>query len=148
MAIFLLQFGIQSTALASDEQCKTDITALLKSYEQALNDSDVDKVLNLYAEDGIFMPSGKPTTEGQAQVRVAYQRVFKELDLNIGFKINEIQWHGDIAFVRTVSNGEIKLLTKNKTIKNHTRELFIMKRIDQHWKIYRYMFNSMSSPNH
>ncbi|MFV2060285.1 MAG: SgcJ/EcaC family oxidoreductase [Gammaproteobacteria bacterium] len=149
ITILLLSLGSQSIATAgSDQQCKTDIKALLKSYERALNASDVDKVLSLYAKDGVFMPSEKPTTVGQAQVKLAYQHVFEDLDLDIGFNIDEIERHGDIAIVRTVSDGQIKLIKKNLTIKNHTRELFVLKRINKDWKIYRYMFNSMSSPKH
>jgi len=149
MTVILLSFGAQSVATAGTNQhCKTDIKALLKTYEQALNDGDVDKILSLYAKDGVFMPSEKPTTVGQAQVKVAYQHVFNDLDLDIGFNIDEIERHGDIAIVRTVSDGQIKLLKKNITVKNHTRELFVLKRINKDWKIYRYMFNSMSAPQH
>ena len=92
------------------------------------------------------MPSGKPTSRGQAQVRTAYQHVFKDIDLDVSFNIKEIEWHGDMAFVRTVSDGKIKIIKSNTTVDNHTRELFVMKRIDSNWKIYRYMFNKMTTP--
>jgi len=88
-----------------------------------------------------LLPSNKPTAVGKEQVRNAYLLVFKELDLNVNFHIDEIEHFGDMAFVRTTSDGEIKLLEKNITIKNNSRELFILKRADNKWKIYRYMFN-------
>ncbi len=43
---------------------QAQITALLDRYETALNASDVDAVLELYAPDGVFMPSSAPTAEG------------------------------------------------------------------------------------
>ncbi|NOY65992.1 MAG: DUF4440 domain-containing protein [Gammaproteobacteria bacterium] len=146
MAMTLMLILSQSALAGTSQQCKMDIKVLLKSYEQALNNSDVNNVMKLYAADGVFMPSGKPTSKGQTQVRAAYQHVFEDLDLDIAFHIDEIERHGDLAFVRTFSDGSIKLLKKNMDIKNHTRELFVMKRINDDWKIYRYMFNKMSTP--
>ncbi|VAW93862.1 hypothetical protein MNBD_GAMMA23-764 [hydrothermal vent metagenome] len=125
----------------SNALCESDIKAVIKSYEKALNGSDIKEVVKLYAQDGVFMPSTKPTSTGHTQVASAYQYVFKALDLNVTFHFDEIVRKGDLAFVRTSSDGKIKLLQKNKTIENHSRELFIMKRIKGNWKIYRYMFN-------
>ena len=49
------------------------IEATLKSYETALNASDTDAVLALYAEDGVFMPTEAPTAAGKEQIRAAYE---------------------------------------------------------------------------
>ncbi len=48
---------------------KQEIINLLFTYRDALNASDVSKVLPLYTEDGIFMPSGAPTSIGTEQVK-------------------------------------------------------------------------------
>ena len=116
------------TAHANDNQYETDINTVIKSYERALNGSDVHSVIKLYAQDGVFMPSSKPTAVGRAQVTKAYRQVFKGLDLDVTFHVDEIVRRHDIAFVRTVSDGKIKLLDKNTMLKNNSRELFVMKR--------------------
>ncbi len=142
--LLILVAALPSVANADKEQqCRADIRLLLDSYQQALNDSATNRIVSLYTDDGIFMPSNKPTAVGREQVRLAYQHVFKALDLNVEFHVDEIEHHGEIAFVRTTSDGEIKLLEDNITIKNNSREVFILKRIDSKWKIYRYMFNEM-----
>lgn len=149
MTVIYLSLGVQSTVVAgSDQQCKTDIQALLDSYQSALNGSDVDRIMPLYSENGVFMPANKPTSVGQVQVKTAYQHVFKAIDLDIAFHIDEIERQGDIAFVRTSSDGEIKLLKDNVVVKNNTRELFIMKRVNDEWKIHQYMFNKTSPTKH
>jgi len=149
MTVIYLSFGIHSTAVAgADQQCKMDIRALLDSYQSALNSSDVDRIMPLYSEDGAFMPANKPTSVGQVQVKTAYQHVFKAIDLDIEFHIDEIERQGDIAFVRTSSDGEITLLNDNIVVKNNTRELFVMKRVNDEWKIHQYMFNKISPPTH
>ena len=142
--LITLSLAMSYPVHAGSEACRTDIKSVIKSYEKALNASDVDEVIKNYSDDGVFMPSGKPTAVGRKNVITAYQHVFKALDLNVNFHIDEIIRQGDLAFVRTTSDGKIKLLDKNITIKNNSRELFFMKRIDGDWKIYRYMFNEMN----
>ncbi|MBL1274632.1 MAG: nuclear transport factor 2 family protein [Ectothiorhodospiraceae bacterium] len=147
MAVTLWCFGIQSTVSAGEGTlCKTDIKNLLSTYEKALNENDVNTIVPLYSDSGVFMPANKPTAAGQDQVKIAYQHVFKAIDLDIKFHIDEIEYSGDYAFVRTTSDGEITIKANNMTIKNNSRELFVMKKINDEWKIHRYMFNEVSSP--
>ena len=67
---------------------KQEITSLLLTYRDALNASDVDKVLQLYTEGGIFMPSGAPSSIGIEQVKGAYEFVFSNIKLSIEFYID------------------------------------------------------------
>ncbi len=64
---------------------KQEVKNLLFAYRDALNASDVSKVLSLYTEDGIFMPSGAPTSIGTEQVKGAYEFVFSNIKLSIEF---------------------------------------------------------------
>jgi len=55
-AVLLLTFAQQSAVYADGEQqCRGEIQNLLNSYQQALNDSDTNKVIPLYTGDGIFI---------------------------------------------------------------------------------------------
>ncbi len=84
---------------------KQEIHNLLFAYRDALNASDVSKVLPLYTEDGIFMPSGAPTSIGTEQIKGAYEFVFSNIKLSIEFYIDEITVNGEYAFARTTSKG-------------------------------------------
>ncbi|HEB59219.1 MAG TPA: SgcJ/EcaC family oxidoreductase [Gammaproteobacteria bacterium] len=138
----MLLAGTMSIASAGE---KDDIRAVIKAYEKALNASDVEAVLGVYAPDGVFMPSGKPTATGTAGVREAYRGVFRALDLDVVFHFEDIVQRGDLAFVRTTSSGKIVILGKGP-IENHTRELFVLRKVDGEWKISRYMFNEPTRP--
>ncbi len=122
----------------------TAIEATLKQYEAALNASDVDGVLALYTEDGVFMPTEAPTAVGHDQVRATYEHVFGMIKLNIAFSIDEIVQHGDFAFARTVSRGEVTVLAEGVILPEENRELFVLKKTGDDWKIARYMFNKMT----
>jgi uncharacterized protein (TIGR02246 family) len=122
---------------------KQEIKNLLFTYRDALNASDVRKVLPLYTEDGIFMPSGAPTSIGTEQVKGAYEFVFSNIQLSIEFYIDEIIVNGEYAFARTTSKGTTLIHATGETVPEENRELFVLKKENGSWKIDRYMFNKM-----
>ncbi|MEY3398534.1 MAG: hypothetical protein RL220_1128 [Bacteroidota bacterium] len=123
---------------------KTAIEKMLLSYRDALNASDVSKVLPLYTTDGAFMPSAGPTAVGLEQIKGSYEFVFKSIQLNIEFFIDEIEVHGDVAFARTTSKGTTLIHANGQTVPEENRELFVLQKVSGEWKIARYMFNKMS----
>lgn len=122
---------------------KSAIEKLLFSYRDALNASDVNKVLQLYTNDGIFMPSNAPSAVGQEQIKGSYEFVFKTIQLNIEFFIDEIVVNGDYAFARTTSKGTTLIHANSQTVAEENRELFVLQKTNGQWKISRYMFNKM-----
>ncbi len=123
---------------------RREIQTVLDRYEQALNASDVDAVLQLYADDGVFMPSSAPTAVGVASVRAAYEHVFTTIKLKIVFTVEEIVADGSIAFARTGSKGSVTVLANATTAPEENRELFVFHKEEGVWKIARYMFNKTS----
>lgn len=120
---------------------KTAIEKMLFSYRDALNASDVSKVLTLYTKDGVFMPTNAPTATGQEQIKASYEFVFKTIQLNIEFFIDEIIVNGDYAFAITNSKGTTLIHANGQTVPEENRELFVLAKENDAWKIARYMFN-------
>lgn len=131
----------QNTMVLSTE--KSEIEKLLFAYRDALNTSDVNKVLPLYTIDGVFMPSNAPSAIGQEQIKGSYEFVFKTIQLNIEFFIDEIVVNGDFAFARTTSKGTTLIHASGQTVPEENRELFVLQKTNGQWKISRYMFNKM-----
>lgn len=126
-----------------ETQAKQEIKKLLFTYRDALNASDVSMIIPLYTEDGVFMPSGAPTSIGTAQVKGAYEYVFSNIKLSIEFNIDEISINGDYAFARTTSKGSTLIHATGETVSEENRELFVLQKENEMWKIDRYMFNKM-----
>jgi uncharacterized protein (TIGR02246 family) len=122
---------------------KAAIEKLLFAYRDALNASDVNKVLALYTNGGIFMPSSAPTAIGKEQLKSSYDYVFKNIQLNIDFFIDEIQVKDNVAFARTMSKGTTLIHANGETVAEENRELFVLEKENGEWKISRYMFNKM-----
>jgi len=76
--------------------------------EQALNASDTNKVMSVYARNSVFMPQNRPSQVGAKAIRNAYTGIFKAINLDIKFKLAEIRTIGpDWAFARSNSIGAI-----------------------------------------
>jgi uncharacterized protein (TIGR02246 family) len=137
------QSSISTQNMMEQTTEKTAIEKVLFSYRDALNTSDVNKVLPLYTNDGVFMPSNAPSAIGQEQVKAAYEFVFSQIQLNIEFYIDEIVVNGDYAFARTTSKGTTLIHANKQTVAEENRELFVLQKTNGQWKIARYMFNKM-----
>jgi len=127
-----------------NEKEQSEIKKVLFSYRDALNESNAEKVLSLYTENGVFMPSSAPTAIGQEQLKGTYEFVFSNIQLNIEFYIDEIEVVGDYAFVRTTSKGTTLIHASGETVPEENRELFVLRKENGSWKIDRYMFNKMN----
>ena len=127
-----------------NEKEQREIKKVLFSYRDALNESNVEKVLPLYTENGVFMPSSAPTAIGQEQLKGTYEFVFGKIQLNIEFYIDEIEIVGEYAFVRSTSKGTTFIHASGETVPEENRELFVLKKENGAWKIDRYMFNKMN----
>jgi len=140
---FEKQINLQTQEKMESKE-KNEIKKLLFTYRDALNASDVNKVLPLYTEDGIFMPSGAPTSIGTEQVKGAYEFVFSNIELSIEFYVDEISINGDYAFARTTSKGSTLIHATGATVPEENRELFVLQKENGQWKIDRYIFNKMN----
>ena len=123
-----------------------EIIDVIKSYEKSLNASDTDAALALYGKDPVFMPQYSPALNRRDAVRAGYDHVFNTIRLNVRFTIHEIVEMGDLAYVRTTSEGKTEILQNKKTVKEGNNELFIFRKEEGKWKIHRYLFASSNPP--
>src|SRR5580698_3771682 len=101
---------------SSESEDSVAITALLGSYEKALNASSTDAVMPLYAPDGVFMDCFSPSAVGTEAVRREYDTVFKALNLRVKFEVIEVTViNSEWAFARTNSAGTVTMRSTGKT---------------------------------
>jgi hypothetical protein len=67
--------------------------------------------------------------------------VFSQIQLNIEFYIEEIEIEGKMAYAVTSSKGTVKIHANGLVVPEENRELFVFEKINENWKIARYMFN-------
>ena len=120
-----------------------EILALIQTYQRSLNEANVDLVKSVYADDAIFIGQPFPTATGVVEIAALYSQFLSDLDFSVEFEILEVELGEDLGFVRTRSHGTI--VPKGQTPPGGSegnREVFVVKKIDDEWKIYRYIFNA------
>jgi uncharacterized protein (TIGR02246 family) len=141
-------FGAQAQTSAESSAEKAAISATVTSYEAAMNASNTDALIALYAEDGVLMPPYTHSVVGKAAVCEAYTAGSKVFVLHVKFNIAEVvQMAPDWAFVRTNSTGTRKINATGMTSDEANQELFILRKsAGGEWKIARYSFSSTNPP--
>ncbi len=131
-------------ATAADHADLEKIETVLSTYEKALNASDADTVMTLYADDGVFMAQHSAPHVGTEALRATYDGVFQAITLNIEFTVDEIhQMSPDWAFARTRSEGFVTINATGDKGPEANQELFIFRKAnDGSWKIARYIFST------
>ena len=123
------------------------VAAVLAKYQDALNQSDTEAVMKLYAPDGVFMPQHFPSSVGADAVRNAYDGVFEAITLKVKFVVAEVhQIAPDWAIARTNSAGTVTVKATGGGGQEANQELFVFQKIDGAWKIARYCFSTTNPP--
>lgn len=124
-----------------ENQDEAAVEKTLKDYFSSLNKSDAKTAVGSYTADGVFIAAGAPAAIGTAQLVAAYENLFKAIRLTVNVKIDEVIISGDIAFVRTHSNGSTLIHATAQSIPAESREFFLLRKEHGEWQIARYMFN-------
>ncbi|HMH08119.1 MAG TPA: nuclear transport factor 2 family protein [Terriglobales bacterium] len=102
------------------------VAAVLAKYEDALNQSDIDAVMKLYAFDGVFMPQNSPSS--------------------VGADAEVVEMAPNWVLARTNSAGTVKVYATGGGGPEANQELFVFQKIDGEWKIARYCFSTTNPP--
>ena len=123
------------------------VAAVLAKYQDALNQSDTEAVMKLYASDGVFMPQHSPSSIGTDAVRKAYEAVFKTIKLTVKFNVAEVlEMAPNWVLARTNSAGKVKVHATGEGGPEGNQELFVFQKIEGAWKIARYCFCTTNPP--
>ncbi|GIC75455.1 hypothetical protein [Moritella sp. F3] len=139
----------ETTKISVVEQSDVaQIEALMTSYQDILNNKNVDNVKTVYTADAQFIGDNFPTATGVNNINALYGDFLSKLDFNIRFEILEVALNKDFGFIQTISTGSISpkgngspkgALAGNEEA---NREIFIVKKITNEWQIYRYIFTA------
>lgn len=127
---------------------RTEIGAVLRAYEAALNAADVDAIVSVFADDGVFMPQYGVAAVGTEAVRAAYRGVFSIMAFETRLQVEEIvPVSPDWAFARTTSAGAVTFQANGRILPDANHELFVFqKTAEGAWKIARYCFSTTNPP--
>lgn len=117
------------------------IIRLLDDYAAMLSTGASELIPSFYAEDGLFMPNKLKSFSKSDIIITTSGSFLVESDFEIEFTDKNIVIEGNYAFVSAIAKTSSRDSLTRKITSNTTRDFFVLRKIDNEWKIYRYMFN-------
>jgi ketosteroid isomerase-like protein len=111
-------------------------------YEQLLNAGDTAGIVDLFASDGVAEWNDKPTFATRQEKIAAYDALFKTAKFFTVFGYAGIDVAGDTAVVRTFHHKGATILEGGKEVVDLNREVFVLRKLGNEWKIELYIFNT------
>jgi len=125
--------------------CKNETSSApvqtLNEIMQADSAGDVDKVVSLYSNDGILIPSNKGDIIGINAIRENYRNIFANSVLRLKASANEIIESGDLTLIRGTTTGIVISKKDSSSVTLNDKFLMILKKHSGKWKIYRLMWS-------
>ena len=117
------------------------IIRLLDEYAAALRSGASELIPAFYAEDGLFMPNSLKSFSKADIIRTTSGHFLKTSDFKIEFTAKNIVVEDNYAFVSAIAETSTRDSLTGNVTSNTTRDFFVLRKTDEDWKIYRYMFN-------
>jgi uncharacterized protein (TIGR02246 family) len=143
--ITLLMLGALAIPMSLGAQSNKDmkaIKAVVKQYQDALNNNSLDGVMAVFDDDAVVLPDDGPAAAGHAAIRESYEPITSaSMSVQITLEIQELIATDDVAYVWSLNYGTIKFKDQNEGDID-SKSLMVLRKTMDGWKVHRYMFNS------
>jgi ketosteroid isomerase-like protein len=133
---------------APEEFTTKDAGAIRQQHEAfvaAFNAKDVAKILDMYAENSVFMPPNEPIIRGKDALKNFYTGLFQRGATNLRMDITEVSGHGPLAYQSGTYEMHLKPDTGTPG-RDRGKYLFVLRKLQIGWKYEYTMWNSDLPP--
>jgi ketosteroid isomerase-like protein len=115
------------------------------AFVKAFNAKDVSKILEIYADNSVFMPPNEPIIRGKDALKIFYTDIFKRGATNLRLDTAEVSGHGPIAYQSGTYELDYKPATGAPS-RDRGKFLFVLRKMANVWKYQYTMWNSDLPP--
>jgi ketosteroid isomerase-like protein len=143
----VLLFAAACGGPAPDEFTTRDAGSIRQqndAFVAAFNEKAVPKVLNLYAENSVFMPPNQPIIRGKDALKNFYDEMMKQGATNLKLNVDEVSGHGTIAYLSGTYEMDLKPASGGPG-RDRGKYLFVVRKMGGatgSWKYEYTMWNS------
>jgi len=116
------------------------VEKLLKCFDEARTARRHQDIAVLFAEEGVVLLNNQETALGRVAIEIAFEKAFKEFkpeEESFGWlRLDDVVEVGELAYAHGVSKG------KRAGVACLSRDLFVLKKIDNNWLFGSYINNS------
>ena len=119
----------------------TEPAGVVGAYSRALQASDRDAILRLYTDRSEVVPEGGPSVRGIKAIDTFYADTLSAIGFENDLQVVSSQIHDDIAIFRSEQPIIVTTVADGTRTPSYFRELFVLRRTDNEWRINTYMFS-------
>ena len=135
LLVFVCCLGCQQGKEVANVDVEVDIQAIKDSiaeFNGALNAADIDRLMLIYADNAVMIPSNEPAAIGKEAIRTRHQKLFEESSIfsehREDFLINDVQTSGNLAVANFLWSYNGKLKDVEEPIKTNGNEVWVLQK--------------------
>ena len=145
-ALLLVIVGASGCASAEtgDEFTTRDSEAIRQRSQQlatAFNGNQMDAILELYADNSVFMPPNAPSLRGREPLREFYQDLIARTT-NLRLETEDVAGYGPLAY----ETGSYSLVYQDGEVRDRGKYVFIWRRLNDVWRTEKTIWSSDLPP--
>jgi len=125
-----------------------DETTLVREVAQGIiaadNARDIERVLDLYAEDAVLLPPNDAPVRGKQAIRPRYESLFRDFTPEIIGEIDEVHVGADWAFVIGTNRGRLLPIAGGEPRPLNDAYVMILRRTGGRWHIGRLIWHPVT----
>jgi ketosteroid isomerase-like protein len=103
----------------------------------AFNANQMDAILDLYADNSVFMPPNAPSLRGREPLRKFYEDLIARAT-NLRLETQDVAGYGPLAY----ETGTYSLVYQDGGIRDRGKYVFIWRRLNDVWRTEKTMWSS------
>lgn len=115
---------------------------LISEYAAALNAANVDLISAFYTADAVFLPDYARTLT-KSDLLQKGRSYLSRTRFQISYAIQDVTLKDEYAFVQARAQTITVIPYTNTEVSKTSRDLFVLRKEQNEWKIFRYMFNNV-----
>lgn len=130
----------QATARVATDDEATAVRRVIEAYADRMRADDVASIVDLFTEHAAVMAPDLDVAVGRAALTDVYRAALDAVAMDFTFTFDDVAVWGDTATVRSHTVGTNTVRATGDLVPGRYRELFVLRRGTDAWKIARYMF--------
>ncbi|PBJ10145.1 nuclear transport factor 2 family protein [Flavobacterium sp. ACN6] len=122
---------------------KQAISTLLDNFAQVLNSAKTKAIPDFFDQEAVFIPEGMGKFIGIDTLGKTDEGFLKRANFKISYTIKDIIVENNYAFVEAFASTVENRISDLNSVKKSSMDFFVLKNVDDNWKIYRYIFNNV-----
>jgi uncharacterized protein (TIGR02246 family) len=126
---------------ATQAELEAQVKEAVSAWEEAYQAGDLDRLIEIYADDAVSMPPGVPILEGKAAIEADFRQFFKEFKVERQFSLVDLEMSGDMAVRRGEWTQTFTPKAGGESVTQVGKCLVVFKRFGDEWKAIMEIWN-------